>query len=50
MKDDWAVDVWNEACLRAKERPDLLPQGEEACLFLSYVARLHSDFSLHVAA
>jgi hypothetical protein len=32
MKDEWVVDVWNEACLRTGASPNLLPQDEEACL------------------
>jgi hypothetical protein len=27
------ADVWNEACLRTKTRPNLLLQDEKACLF-----------------
>jgi len=33
MKDKWVVDVWNEACIRTEAPPNLLPKGEEACLF-----------------
>jgi hypothetical protein len=32
-KDEWVVGVWNEACFRIKEHPNLLPQDEEACPF-----------------
>ena len=33
MKDEWVVDVWNEACFRTKTRPNSVPLDKEACLF-----------------
>jgi hypothetical protein len=32
-REDWVVDAWNVACLRADSRPNLLRQDEEACSF-----------------
>ena len=37
MKGRWAADVWNEACLRTKTRPNSSPKDEEACLFFCHV-------------
>jgi hypothetical protein len=33
MKDEWVIDVWNEACFRTRERRLFVPRDEEACLF-----------------
>jgi hypothetical protein len=43
-KEEWAKNVWNEACARRGTHPDLLRQNKEVGLFLPHVAQIHSDF------
>jgi len=46
-QDNWVVDAWDQARLITGARLDLIRQDEEArLLFLSHVARLHSDFQI----
>ena len=44
MKNEWATEVWNEACEK-EAYPDLSRQDEEVSLFfLTHVAQSHAGF------